>query len=221
MLSLVEIEMLKKEGWIKKNIGISSKEEIIQIGELLGKPIPSRVSGDLVDELRPTGIEEAKKNSLSSLYGKNRFPLHTDTAYKTIPIRYLILYAKNPGGGKRPTLLVDGLKLIDSGMDKNLLLSAIFKIKNGKYSFLGKMFEIDKMEEVYRIRLDQGCMIPATKESRMIFEQYVSVLDRQKKIEVKWESGDLLVLDNWRMLHGRGNSATEDDDRLLFRLNIS
>jgi len=220
MFSSVEIEILKKEGWIKKNIHLSSKNEIIQIGELLGKPISSRINGDLVDELRPLGIKEAQKNSLSSLYGTDTFPLHTDTAYKKIPVRYIILYAKNPGRGKRPTLLIDGHKIIDSEIDKDLLLTTILKIKNGKYSFLSKILELDEKEDVYRIRFDQGCMIPATNESKLILNKYISILNQQKIIEINWELGDLLVFDNWRMLHGRGKSVVEDKDRLLYRLNI-
>jgi hypothetical protein len=39
--------------------------------------------------------------SLSSLYGYNEFPFHTDVAYWPAPAKYLAFYCINPGSGKR------------------------------------------------------------------------------------------------------------------------
>lgn len=220
MLSPIENEKLKNDGWVTKRINSVSKQEILRIGEFLGQPIPSRINGDLIDELRPIEKNQANKNSLSSIYGTKGFPLHTDTAYRKVPVRYIILYAKNPGSGRRPTLLVDGFQSIDRSISKSKLESAIFKIKNGRYSFLCNMLETNEKGN-YRLRFDQGCMIPATRESSVVLNQFIKLLEEQQTIEVNWTAGDLLIIDNWRMLHGRGTAQIKDDDRLLYRLNIS
>jgi alpha-ketoglutarate-dependent taurine dioxygenase len=219
MLISNEIEILVKEGWVKKNLKSTSKSELIEIGRKLGEPVSSRAKGDLVDELRPLAQIKANRNSLSSLYGTGSFPLHTDTAYKRTPVRYILLYAKKTGAGNRVTFLTDGFQSIDNNVSKTELESTVFKIKNGKYSFLGSMLCRSDLGE-YFIRLDQGCMVPATRESRVVFHTYLESLDQQPKIEVNWEEGDLLIIDNWRMLHGRGPSLSYDADRLLYRMNV-
>ncbi|MFE4350191.1 TauD/TfdA family dioxygenase [Peribacillus butanolivorans] len=218
MLSSSEMESLKNEGWLKKNINITSKHELLNVGKFLGLPVPSRTNGNLIEELRPIEKREAHKNSLSSRYGTNNFPLHTDTAYRKVPVRYIILYAKNPGSGRRPTLLVDGFKSIDETISKKLE-SAIIKIKNGKYSFICNMLEVNNLGH-YCLRLDQDCMIPATRESAEVLDEYIDLLAKQKQLEISWNTGDLLVIDNWRMLHGRGKAESKDDNRLLYRLNL-
>jgi alpha-ketoglutarate-dependent taurine dioxygenase len=219
MLSPDDIKILDSEGWIKKNIGIASKEELLYIGELLGQPVSSRNNNVLIDELRPLEKNQAKINSLSSKFGTKSFPFHTDTAYKKIPVRYIILYAINPGAGHRTTLLVDGLRIFDLKVNKSKLESAIFKIKNGRYSFITNMIEINK-DATYRIRFDLSCMIPATRESIVMLNKCKKLIEGQEIIELEWVKGDLLILDNWRMLHGRGSVQVNDDDRLLYRLNI-
>jgi alpha-ketoglutarate-dependent taurine dioxygenase len=218
MLSIAEIEKIRKEGWLKKNISLVSKLELLKIGEMLGHPISSRMNSGLIDELIPLDKSYASKNSLSFNHGTKGFPLHTDTAYKKNPVKYIILYMKNPGSGSRPTLLVDGYESIKTPLIKLKLESAIFKIKNGKYSFLSNMLE--NTPSGIRLRFDQGCMIPATRDSSIILNEYIEILRRQQMSLVDWSTGDLLIIDNWRMLHGRGTAKNDDSDRLLYRLNI-
>lgn len=48
-------------------------------------------------------------------------------------------------------------------------------------------------------------------------DNFICPSDIQK---VKWNFGDLLILDNWRFLHGRGESNMINTDRLLLRISI-
>ncbi|WP_283153614.1 TauD/TfdA family dioxygenase [Guptibacillus hwajinpoensis] len=217
MLTKKDILRLKNTGWVKKNIGEKNKDELLEIGCLLGAPIPSRNGGDVVDELIPVSEMEAVSCSLSSIHGKNEFPLHTDTAYMKIPVRFIILYVKNPGSGDRPTFLVDGYKLVDKLQD-DLKLS-IYKIKNGRHSFLGNI--VEKVDETILVRFDEGCMSPATRDSCKIKKKFSSFLKDEPKMKINWRQGDILIIDNWRVLHGRGNSIKNDNNRLLYRLSIS
>lgn len=37
---------------------------------------------------------------------------------------------------------------------------------------------------------------------------------------VYWKAGTVLVLDNWRLLHGRGQADRPDSDRKLLRISL-
>jgi alpha-ketoglutarate-dependent taurine dioxygenase len=38
--------------------------------------------------------------------------------------------------------------------------------------------------------------------------------------DVAWDVGDILIIDNYRLLHGRGRSTVPDDDRKLIRVLV-
>lgn len=219
MLSIGELELLNKDGWILKNINLKEKSDLLKISKLLGEAVPSRINGDLIDKLSPIEINDANPNSLSALNGTGNFPFHTDMAYQKKPARYIILYVANPGPGNRPTLLIDGYKLIDN-LKAYFDLNGVFKVKNGKKSFLCNFFEKDEETGVYRIRMDQGCMTPVTRHSILLFKRIWELIDKEKPHTIVWEQGDLLIFDNWRMLHGRGSSNIPDSNRTLYRINI-
>jgi type I restriction enzyme M protein len=52
----------------------------------------------------------------------------------------------------------------------------------------------------------------------------LEILERQNWPEqletIHWQEGAVLVLDNWRVLHGRGRSDCSDSDRKLLRISI-
>lgn len=92
--------------------GYSFTHGVCQTGliDTVQKLGPIRVdqrSPDPVRDIRPQPISLAKTNTLSSRYGTEAFPFHTDTAHWDQPARFLALYCVNPGAGKRPTLLQD------------------------------------------------------------------------------------------------------------------
>jgi alpha-ketoglutarate-dependent taurine dioxygenase len=47
------------------------------------------------------------------------------------------------------------------------------------------------------------------------------VLGKSDVLSHNWNSGDLVVLDNHRVLHGRGIASTPDPDRKLARILIA
>ena len=58
-------------------------------------------------------------------------------------------------------------------------------------------------------------MEPVTKGARQFLDVMQRVLLDLETVKVKWRPSDLLVLDNHRCLHGRGESAEPDPDRVL------
>jgi Taurine catabolism dioxygenase TauD, TfdA family. len=98
---------LEEVGYIKHNIPGLIKKDLIAIAEQIGIPVKTRFGAEVIDRLSPKEKKDAHNNSLSRIYGLNSFPLHTDTAYFKIPVRYILLYSINPGTGDRPTYFYD------------------------------------------------------------------------------------------------------------------
>jgi hypothetical protein len=71
-----------------------------------------------------------------------------------------------------------------------------------------------------RIRFDPLCMRPAS-ECRGTVEAVEAVLDSySSRIEFAWKRRSMLVIDNWRCLHARGDGAADAPTRLLRRWSI-
>lgn len=63
-------------------------------------------------------------------------------------------------------------------------------------------------------------MVPLLPDGPRLFELF-SPERWRNRVEVQtWRPGLVLVLDNWRMLHGRGPSEAPDSDRELYRISI-
>jgi L-asparagine oxygenase len=98
----LDARVLKRDGY--SFVRGVRETDAIHIVQQLG---PLRVdprSPEPVRDIRPQPVQLAKENTLSSRYGTEAFPFHTDTAHWDRPARYLALYCVDPGEGKRPTL---------------------------------------------------------------------------------------------------------------------
>ncbi|WP_431809857.1 TauD/TfdA family dioxygenase [Brevibacillus agri] len=215
----ISIKELEDVGYIKLNIPGLNEEDLIAISNQIGIPIRTRLGAEVIDRLSPKEKKDAHKNSLSRNHGLNSFPLHTDTAYFKIPVRYILLYSINPGSGDRPTYLYDAKNLFNH--DKELrfeLANVLFKVINGRNSFLTTIYNSHQNKNYFR--LDRDCMKAASSEGTELLTKIDNLISPRDLIEVKWNFGDLLILDNWRFLHGRGKSNMMDNDRLLLRVSI-
>ncbi|ANY67824.1 hypothetical protein BBD42_16115 [Paenibacillus sp. BIHB 4019] len=218
---MVEISMkeLEEVGYIKLNIPGMIEEDLIAISEQIGIPIKTRLGANVIDRLSPKEKKDAHKNSLSGNHGLNSFPIHTDTAYFKIPARYILLYSVNPGSGGRPTLLYDANKFFN--YDKELrfeLTNVLYKVVNGRYSFLTTIYNY--YQSNYYFRLDRDCMKATSSVGNELLTKIDSIIYPRDLNEVIWNCGDLLIFDNWRILHGRGQSNVIDNDRVLLRISI-
>lgn len=81
--------------------------DLINIVQHLGPIEVDPRSPEPIRNICPQPVCSAKPNTLSSRYGIEAFPFHTDAAHWQYPARYLVLYCVDPGEGKRPTILQD------------------------------------------------------------------------------------------------------------------
>jgi hypothetical protein len=212
--------VLETHGWLSFTLLSSCesdlREQLLALAAGLGTPAATRFGGSLCDTLLPTEAHAAKPRSLSNIHSAGEFPIHNDTAHWLTPCRYVMLACVSPGSGSRPTLLMDTRRLPLNERQASLLHSTPLRVTNGRNSFFSTI--LSKTRPF--VRFDSGCMTETTPDGAAALK----VLSRHNwpdHIEtVYWEVDTVLVIDNWRLLHGRGHADCSDSDRKLLRISI-
>jgi hypothetical protein len=220
MISAVQaIDDLRARGWATLALGrqdqSSLSRELVRIASGVGKFITRR-DGGFIEHLSPQAATAARPSSLSMKFGTGALPLHCDTAHWIVPCRYVALACAVPGSIDAPTVLLDTHDIEFSNEQYTLARSACFIVRNGRRSFYASLIDCNRSF----VRVDPGCMEPVTEESAKAIELYGYERNRSKTVAFHWHPGDLLIIDNWRVLHGRGNEVTADLSRRLLRVYL-
>lgn len=181
--------------------GKQSREAISRFGQLLTLPGLAEVQS-----LRLQEKESATPNTYSGNYGRGEFPLHTDLAHWSLPPHYFVLRCI-VGAENVPTRLVDGTDLI--GVVGELRLSrAIVKPRRPIAGQVCLLHLLDANAQVKVLRWDELFIVPATVEGGSASEAVRGYLARGRSTELTLSKpGDTLIVDNWRMLHGRAAAS--------------
>lgn len=191
------------------------REHLLRVARSLGRVVCTRAGTPSVDVLRPT--EAAARNSLSGMHALGSFPYHTDVAHLPVPHRFVLLACVDPGGGGRPTTLLDTRDVPLDRRERELLTSSPLRVVNGRASFFSTVLRRGRAF----VRYDPGCMRPVTADGAAALSVYQAGASRAAAVDVEWRRGDLLVVDNWRVLHGRGSAARRDAGRTLLRAYVA
>ena len=210
---------LAQKGWceIQTNSTAKLQSELLAFANELGTPIAARSKGEVVHKLFVTSSEQASPKSLSKIHSTGRFPLHTDSAHWPTPCRYIVLGCENSGTGKRSTLLLDWTSITPNVDLANAIRTEPFRVVNGAGSFFATLWS----DREKRIRYDAGCMSPTSKVGESLAKFMLSISEYDDCVSFEWSAKKILVIDNWRMLHGRSDSQTHDDKRILWRVLVS
>lgn len=179
-----------------KEFNINNDEDFIKLAHELGKPIPSRINGNLIDNLTPLEKENAHKQSLSANFGTSDFPFHTDGAYFRIPPKLILLRYTNGISNPTPTMLCNLKNL--KPIDKQLLKHSIWKVKSRDSSFYSSILSED--EKIFRF--DKCIMQPVDKnnDNSIYIENLISSLPKEV---INWEINKTVIIDNWNYFHTR------------------
>lgn len=181
-----------------------------------GRPI-TPWEGGLLQNLIPRAV--ATPNTYSGLYGLGHFPYHTDLAHWAIPPRYLLLRCMK-GYSEVQTFLLDG-KEICNKVDRDLLIRGIVKPrrpKNGKFELLNIL---KNMGGDYCLRWDETFLNSASKIGEIAVQKIKEVISLSSPNSVSLiASGDMLLIDNWRMLHARSEIPSYCGDRQIQRIYL-
>lgn len=194
-----------------------TKAAVLDIAAKLGVPLVESRDPSLYRVISPTPREGSRPNTLSSRYGTEPFPFHTDTAYWLDPARYLLLHCRHAGSGGRPTLLIDTFKWRLKHDERALLFRGLW-IVGDKRPFLGTV--LTSTPRGVRIRYDRDCMRPAAKSGEFASKLLAHKIRSSRVTRLTWRRGMLLILDNYRMLHSRGAASAPDPDRELGRVLV-
>jgi hypothetical protein len=100
--------------------------------------------------------------------------------------------------------------------DESLLRSGVFLVRNGRRSWYSTVL----CDKGPFIRFDPGCMAPANERGKLVDSLITARIEAARSTRIEWARGDALVVDNWKVLHGR-DGADGDDDRLLLRALVT
>jgi L-asparagine oxygenase len=193
-----------------------SEEDLMHTCIRLGTPIAEPRDGVLIKPLRPVDKHSAPLNTLSSRYGTGPFPLHTEAAYWREPPGVLLLYCVNPGEIEQTTLLVDTHGMATTSRAE--LQTDPWIVAAGRRPFLSSVVTVASDHRIL-FRFDKDCMRPAVPNSSAS-SIMKTVIDFANPYAHRWRAGDLLIIDNWRMLHGRSGADGIADGRLLLKILV-
>ena len=217
---MINWNILKTRGWMSFTLAgpceADLREQLFALAAKFGEPTATRSSSDLCDSLIPTPAHAARSRSLSRLYSLGEFPLHNDTAHWPSPCRYVILACASVGNGSRPTFLLDTRTLPVTNRQDSLLHTAPLRVRNGRNSFFSTILSNSRPF----VRFDPGCMTSIDSDSAEALATLLRPNWAAHVETVHWKTGMVLVIDNWRVLHGRGCGYSSNADRKLLRVLI-
>lgn len=174
--------------------------------------------GGLVQQIIPR--ETSTPNTYSGIYGLGRFPFHSDLAHWPEPPRYLLLRCLK-GYAEVPTLLVDG-RTLAKAVSPKILSRAIVRPRRpraGVLPFLRLCEQTD--DDGQRLRWDEVFLTPASKVGEIAYAAIHAWLADCQPLRCCLDAaGDVLVIDNWRMLHARAPVPVGRQDRHIERVYL-
>jgi L-asparagine oxygenase len=196
-------------------VGQPSREAMARFGRILA--LPGLVE---VQTLEPREKDLATPNTYSGNFGRGEFPLHTDLAHWCLPPRYLVLRCVI-GTEDVATRLLDGQEVIAS-VGESELCRALVRPRRPLASRRALLRLLESRDGAGRLlRWDSLFIVPATTGSEATFEAVRFYLDSAKTTEVTLSKpGDTLVIDNWRMLHGRASVSRTLATRRIDRVYL-
>ena len=208
---------LKEIGWVR----LSRDLRVEDLFPRLGSIVRSTTFGKERKILRPYSKESAPRNSMSMVTGMDAQPMHTDCTYMSPPPKYLILRCLDTGEEKCPTnIWAVNLENI-SHRYSGVLFDPGWIVRGGGHRapFYSRILNRDGDREAY-IRFDSCCMIPPAGRKSMVEGAVDILVENSKFYEFHWTLHDVIVIDNWRCLHARGNGAEKAPSRRLERTLI-
>ena len=211
---------LQEHGWIElHNIHLPS--QMLSLAERLGHVV-HQDSRPLISTLTPTPAQAAASATASQTYGTGEFPFHTDLANWPSPARFLVM-GNFDVAAQTPTLLLD-TKTDDLFSElRPLLKRAIWKVTQTRRAFNCTMLFSHSGTE--GLRWDTNVMSPTNQAAEELAQRLRSELPlsgRSNLQSIQWhQTGRVVIVDNWRMLHARPSVPATDLMRTLHRVFVT
>ncbi len=205
--------LLAKRGWFHHSGEAMHHDSILhemgQLGDRLGRRVRGR-AGALEEVVVPRHLNEAHPRSLSARYGLSALPFHVELSHRTTPCRYILLGCIDPGSPSATTMLLDWRTLGFSLEELNLLKEAPVLVRAGRRSFYSTILA----KGGTFLRYDPGCLEAIDGRGQIALRLVEDRIADAPSDVHHWHQGDILIIDNWRVLHGRSPSDQGSGRRL-------
>ena len=228
--------ILKKLGKNKKDLS----EKMLAIGKI-SNLVAQNYKKDLIVEVKPkidliNKIGNRKKIKKTLRYHQTNLggSIHTDGPQLNTPPKYILMGCVNNSKRGGLSIILDSKKIYDAVRKnkkfKNLLYKKFYFERRGftgKKILLKKIFTVDKKNFIFRYLrdyIDSAYNIVKKEISPKKLEllNFIDNLMYNKKFHVKYKllKGDVIILNNYRLAHGRTNFAInqKNTQRNLLRM---
>jgi L-asparagine oxygenase len=215
---------LDRDGFVLRKeylLQLSTAEVACRLGRILeiDKLLPSSKI-PTVQSLRPRQIAEVKENQYSGHYGFDLFPLHTDLAHWMLPPRYLLLRClvgtDDVFTNLLPSAHVFGL-LGTAALEK-----AVLRARKRHFACSGLVRALSLYREDQVFRWDPVFLEPLNRHAEALGRTMLDPALDEAANRVRLQNpGDTLIIDNWRMLHGRSPVPAGSKLRNVERIYLS
>lgn len=192
---LIEHGYVVRPAWLNEAIGKEAFSKVGRVLEFEGVP-PIQV-------LVPRNSNSAPPNTYSGNYGAEGFPLHTDLAHWFSPPRFFALRCIS-GAPNVFTRLIDSHRII-SALGTNCLSRVLVRPRRPLRRSMPLMSLYRGIAPgVSLFRWDNIFIRPEGTYSKEVWQTVGRRIAECESIDVAMVNfGDTLIVDNWRMLHGR------------------
>lgn len=184
---------------------------------------PEQLEGlTLVQELSPKPTCLSTPNTYSGNFGFGTFPFHTDLAHWARPPRYILLWCSR-GDETTKTQVIDSNSVIQC-IGESVLTRCLAQPRRPMKGALQLLPILHpSTEKTSRlIRWDSIYLKPSNGYAQAVFEEIYQHLAKVKPVIKSLKNrGDALIMDNWRLLHGRSQVQDVASTRLIHRVYLS
>jgi hypothetical protein len=191
-------------GWVE--LDFPSNVPLLVLAKILGDAVPSRRSGPVSEIVLSVRSPQARPNSLSRRYGLGPLPLHTDGAHHVVPPRWVVMRLMAGSESPMPTLLARTHGLQQNPDAWKRLARTTCVVRDGRRGFLTCVAANGSRGSF--VRWDPGCMTPTSPEDESAIADMTRVVVSGGVTRHCWSEGRAMVIDNWAVLHGRGEVDT-------------
>jgi hypothetical protein len=201
-------QTIEKDGWVVID---EYSGELLNLMENICSKLKLDISFHNYKKLIPKDKNEVENFSLSSAYGLKEFPLHTDGAEYKTPPRFLVLRAlsDSPTG----TCIADA----NSICNNINVLNSKWSVKTKDGIVKTKLYEQHPKYNIEFIRFNRLSMKCDEGEKLDVYK----AIDNLAISSIIWTENKTIIIDNWRVLHGRQTIIEDDyEKRIIERLQV-
>lgn len=169
-----------------------------------------------VDTLRPREKCALSLNRYHGNFGFHEYPAHTDFAHWLTPPRFLLLRGR--GGAAHVRTHVYHAETVAEMLPVAMIKRALFFPRKARITTALSM-RIVRTEEL-TLRWDPLFIHPANWHAKRCAEILNSTEFKNKRLNFNLGNNLILIVDNWRTLHGRSSVPPADQSRKVERIYL-